>query len=269
MRQLDELHFPPFESAVKNAGARSIMTSYNSVDGSPATQNRWLLTDVLKRDWRFQGFVISDAAATGGATVLHMTEPNTPTAAKHAWESGLDVVFQSTWPQHRNYWEAVRTGMVAPSVIDSAVLRVLRAKFQLGLFEQPYVDVDSAVALERPRHAPPTRARSGRRFGGAAQERRWNSSTAPWATSIAVIGVDATGIATRRLQRARHQASVHSRWHRKRRGRGIAGSIRPGPGRFPAAPVVVPREFFTPARAAGPAFVANTSTTIAWLVRRA
>ena len=110
VRQLDEVHFPPFESAVKNAGARSIMTSYNSVDGTPATQNRWLLTDVLKRDWRFQGFVISDAAATGGATVLHMTEPNTPAAAKHAWESGLDVVFQSSWPQHRNYWEAVRTG---------------------------------------------------------------------------------------------------------------------------------------------------------------
>src|SRR5688572_28371161 len=146
VRQLDELHFPPFESAVRNTGARSIMTSYNSVDGSPATQNRWLLTDVLKRDWGFKGFVISDAAATGGATVLHYTEPNTPTAARHAWESGLDVVFQSTWPQHRNYWEAVRTGMVAPSVLDSAVMRVLRAKFQLGLFEQPYANVDSAVA---------------------------------------------------------------------------------------------------------------------------
>ena len=147
VRQLDELHFPPFESAVRNAGARSIMTAYNSVDGSPATQNRWLLTDVLKRNWGFRGFVISDAAATGGATVLHYTEPNTPTAAKHAWESGLDVVFQSTWPQHRNYWEAVRTGMVSTAIIDSAVARVLRAKFQLGLFEQPFVSVDSAVAI--------------------------------------------------------------------------------------------------------------------------
>src|SRR5688500_15065421 len=71
VRHLDELHFPPFESAIRRSGARSIMTSYNSVDGLPATQNRWLLTDMLKRDWGFTGFVTSDAAATGGATALH------------------------------------------------------------------------------------------------------------------------------------------------------------------------------------------------------
>ncbi|HEX9564630.1 MAG TPA: glycoside hydrolase family 3 protein, partial [Gemmatimonadaceae bacterium] len=144
-RQLQEVHFPPFESAISRHGARSIMTAYNSVDGLPATQNRWLLTDVLRGEWGFRGFVISDAAATGGATVLHHTEPNTPTAAKHAWEAGLDVVFQSTWEQHRPYWQAVQTGMVDQSVIDTAVGRVLRAKFELGLFEQPYVEPDSAA----------------------------------------------------------------------------------------------------------------------------
>ncbi len=146
-RFLHELHFPPFRSAVQQAGARSVMTSYNSVDGLPATQNRWLLSEVLKRDWGFRGFVISDAAATGGATVLHRTEPSTPVAARHAWESGLDVVFQSTWEQHRPYLEAVRTGLVSAGTVDSAVLRVLRAKFQLGLFERPYVDPDSATRL--------------------------------------------------------------------------------------------------------------------------
>jgi beta-glucosidase len=143
-RQLRELFFPPFESAL-HAGARSVMTAYNSVDGLPATQNGRLLNGILKREWGFTGFVISDAAATGGATVLHMTEPNTPTAAQHAWESGLDVVFQSSWEQHRPYWEAVRTGMVAGSVIDAAVARVLRAKFELGLFEHPYANLDSAA----------------------------------------------------------------------------------------------------------------------------
>jgi hexosaminidase len=71
-RLLMERYFPPFEAALR-AGARSVMSAYNSVDGSPATQSRWLLTDVLKRRWGFRGFVISDAAATGGATVLHMT----------------------------------------------------------------------------------------------------------------------------------------------------------------------------------------------------
>jgi beta-glucosidase len=143
-RMLEELFFPPFRTAL-DEGARSIMTAYNSVDGAPATQNRWLLTDKLKRDWAFTGFVISDAAATGGATVLHMTEPNTPTAAKHALEAGLDVVFQSTHPQHRPYLDAFQRGMIADAVIDAAVARVLRAKFELGLFEQPYVEPDSAA----------------------------------------------------------------------------------------------------------------------------
>lgn len=143
-RALREIHFPPFESAIRGAGARAVMTAYNSVGGIPATQNRYLLTDVLRGEWGFRGFVISDAAATGGATVLQMTEPNTPTAAKHGWEAGLDVVFQSSWPQHRPYWEAVRTGLVAEPVIDSAVARVLRVKFELGLFEHPYADSVSA-----------------------------------------------------------------------------------------------------------------------------
>jgi beta-glucosidase len=121
------------------------MTAYNSVDGSPATQNRALVNEKLKRDWGFTGFVISDAAATGGATVLHHTEASTATATKHALESGLDVIFQSTWEQHRPYLDAFRRGLIADSVIDAAVSRVLRAKFELGLFEQPYVNVDSAA----------------------------------------------------------------------------------------------------------------------------
>jgi beta-glucosidase len=139
-RILTERFFPPFRTAIERAGARSVMTAYNSVDGMPATQNRRLLTDLLRGKWSFRGFVISDAAATGGATVLHLTEPNTPTAAKHAWEAGLDVVFQSSWPQHRPYLEAMQKGLVDRSIVDEAVARVLRVKFELGLFEQPYVD---------------------------------------------------------------------------------------------------------------------------------
>jgi len=143
-RQLIERFFPPFRAALRQ-GARSIMTAYNSVDGAPATQNRWLLAETLKREWGFNGFVISDAAATGGATVLHFTEPNTPVAAKHALEAGLDVIFQSSHPQHRPYFQAFQEGLIADSVIDAAVTRVLRAKFELGLFEQPYADEDSAA----------------------------------------------------------------------------------------------------------------------------
>lgn len=144
-RLLEEVYFPPFKSAIQDAHARSIMTAYNSVDGSPATQNRTLLTDVLKRDWSFRGFVISDAAATGGATVLHHTEESTATAAKDAFDAGLDVVFQSSFEQHRPYLDAFRRGLIADSVIDASVSRVLRAKFELGLFEHPYASPDSAA----------------------------------------------------------------------------------------------------------------------------
>ena len=68
-RELEETYFPPFEAAIEEAHAHAIMTAYNSVNGSPATQNRWLLSEVLRRRWEFPGFVISDAAATGGAKI--------------------------------------------------------------------------------------------------------------------------------------------------------------------------------------------------------
>ncbi|HSC59498.1 MAG TPA: glycoside hydrolase family 3 N-terminal domain-containing protein, partial [Gemmatimonadales bacterium] len=129
-RELDRVYFPPFEAAVA-AGARSVMTAYNSVDGEPATQNRHLLTDVLKGAWGFRGFVISDAAATGGATVLHMTEPSTASATAHALRAGLDVIFQSSYRQHTPYLQAFLSGAIPPAVIDSAVARVLRVKFEL------------------------------------------------------------------------------------------------------------------------------------------
>src|SRR5688572_14825475 len=143
-RLLEELHFPPFRSALM-AGARSVMTAYNSVDGSPASQNRVLLDSVLKGAWGFKGFVISDAAATGGAIVLHHTEASTATAARHALESGLDVIFQSSWEQHRSWLTAFRNSTISDSVINKAVARVLRAKFELGLFERPYAIPDSAA----------------------------------------------------------------------------------------------------------------------------
>src|SRR5262249_15681298 len=136
-RALEETHFPPFKAAIEQAHARSVMTAYNSVDGTPATQNAALLNGTLKRDWGFPRFVISDAAATGGPTVLQHTEASTATTVTHALESGLDVVFQSSWPQHRPYLDAFRRGVIPDSVIDAAAARVLRAKFELGLFEHP------------------------------------------------------------------------------------------------------------------------------------
>ncbi|HET8633291.1 MAG TPA: glycoside hydrolase family 3 N-terminal domain-containing protein [Gemmatimonadales bacterium] len=188
-RRLEEYFFPPFRAAI-SAGARSVMTAYNSVNGVPATQNRFLLTDILRKQLTFDGFVISDAAATGGAVVLHRTEPSTPTAAADAWKAGLDVVFQSTWPQYRPYWDAVRRGLVPASVIDSAVMHVLKAKLQLGLFDSPYVVIDSASAA----NGGDEHLALARQAANESLVLLKNSGVLPLSDSIrsvAVIGVDA------------------------------------------------------------------------------
>lgn len=190
-RLLTERYFPPFVAAL-DAGARSVMTAYNSVDGAPATQNAWLLKTVLKERWHFGGFVISDAAATGGATVLHMTEPNTPAAAAHAITSGLDVIFQSSYGQFRPYFAAFQQGQIPKDTIDAAVFRVLRAKFELGLFEHPYIDAGEAAALNgRAEHVSLARAaaRASIVLLKNAGHRLPLSKTLG---SIAVIGTDAT-----------------------------------------------------------------------------
>lgn len=194
-RLLRERYFPPFLSAIRDAGARSIMSAYNSVDGSPATQNRTLLTTILRDEWKFGGFVMSDAAATGGATVLHHTEASTATATRRAYAAGLDVIFQSWWEQHRPYLAAFRTAGIAPALIDSAVMRVLRVKFALGLFESPYGDPEVAASLAQSRaHVSLAREAASASFVLLRNEPVRGRALLPLASTtrrIAVIGSDA------------------------------------------------------------------------------
>jgi beta-glucosidase len=138
-RYLKEIHFPPFIACIERGGARSIMTSYNSIDGTAASMNNWLLTKILKQDWKFSGFVISDASAVGGATVLHNTAVDYPTSGEQAINSGLDVIFQTQYKHFDLFSPAFTNGNIDVKKIDEAVTRVLNAKFQLGLFENPYM----------------------------------------------------------------------------------------------------------------------------------
>jgi len=139
-RLLEEVYFPPFRDCVLEGGSTSIMTAYNSLDGTPCTANPWLLKTVLKERWKFRGFVISDASAVGGLLDLHHTVRSREESAKSAVEGGLDVIFQSDYDHHIPLLKAFREGMVDPKAIDGAVRRVLLAKFRLGLFEHPYAD---------------------------------------------------------------------------------------------------------------------------------
>ena len=143
-RLLEEIYFPAFREAFRTAGARSVMSAYNSLDGSPCTANDWLLNRKLKKEWNFKGFVNSDACAVGGANVLHYTAKDYAEATADAIRNGLDVIFQTDYNHYTLFKEAFDKGMIPQPVTDSAVSRVLRAKFELGLFENPYVDMREA-----------------------------------------------------------------------------------------------------------------------------
>ncbi len=140
-RVLEESYFVPFKAAIKQGGARSIMTAYNSLNGRPCSANNWLLNEKLKKEWGFTGFVISDAGGVGGANVLHYTASGYEDAGKQAIENGLDVIFQTDIAHAQLFEKPFIEGRVDGARLDSAVARVLRAKFELGLFEYPYVAI--------------------------------------------------------------------------------------------------------------------------------
>jgi beta-glucosidase len=139
-RTLREVHIPPFAACIGRGGARSIMAAYNSVDGSPCSANSWLSERLLKRGMGFSGFVVSDAGGIGGANVLHFTASDYADAGAKAIEAGLDVIFQTSFDHYELFAPAFREGRIDSARIDDAVARVLRAKFELGLFERPYVE---------------------------------------------------------------------------------------------------------------------------------
>ncbi|MCL2448098.1 MAG: glycoside hydrolase family 3 C-terminal domain-containing protein [Polyangiaceae bacterium] len=141
---LREVFLPPFEAAVREAGIGSVMASYNEVDGLPSHANRWLLRDVLRGEWGFQGLVVSDYFGVAELQRKHHVVADLPAAARTAIESGVDIEL----PEPEGYSslaDDVTAGRVPLALVDQAVARVLRAKFLLGLFEHPYVDPPPAV----------------------------------------------------------------------------------------------------------------------------
>jgi len=137
---LREIHVPPFAACVHRGGSRSVMTSYNSLDGVPCSASDWLNNRLLKDEMGFSGYIISDAGAVGGANVLHFTAKDYAEATTNALNGGLDVIFQTSYDHFPLFFKAFQEGRIASDVIDRAVGRVLRAKFDLGLFEHPYID---------------------------------------------------------------------------------------------------------------------------------
>lgn len=136
-RELMAQFLPPFRRAI-DSGALSVMTSYNSMDGIPSTINRRLLTDVLRNEWHFRGFVVSDLYSIDGIWQTHRVSATLRDAAVEALRAGVDVDLGAQ--AYATLAAAVRSGQIEEAVVDSAVVRVLRLKMQMGLFERPYVD---------------------------------------------------------------------------------------------------------------------------------
>jgi beta-glucosidase len=146
MRELREVFLRPFHAAVRDAGAISVMPSYNEVDGVPSHANRWLLRDVLRRDWAFDGFAISDYYAiwelgyrpdTHGHFLAHDTKESCALAVR----AGVNV--EAPEPNaYLHLAELVRDGVLRENELDELVTPILYWKFRLGLFDDPYVDPD-------------------------------------------------------------------------------------------------------------------------------
>ncbi|MEX2125871.1 MAG: glycoside hydrolase family 3 N-terminal domain-containing protein [Woeseia sp.] len=144
-RELRENFFPPFEAVVRRTDIRSVMPSYNEIDGVPSHANGWLLTDVLRDEWGFDGVVVSDYYAIEQLADLHHIASNHKEAAVLALAAGVDVDL----PDGRSYSHldaALDEGLVSSAAIDAAVRRFLDLKFRSGLFEQPFADADHAEA---------------------------------------------------------------------------------------------------------------------------
>lgn len=145
-RILRETHFAPFEAAVREASLFSIMPAYHEIDGVPVHANKWMLDTLLRKEWGFQGTVVSDYYAMTELYARHKVAIDLADAARQSLDAGLDVELPDP-AVNKTLVEQVKTGKIPESWLDRSVSRILYQKFQLGLFENPYVDVDRAVRM--------------------------------------------------------------------------------------------------------------------------
>ena len=148
--RLRQVYLPPYKAAVE-AGAATIMSAFNALNGVPATANRFLLQSILRDEWEFNGFVVSDYTAVMELE-NHGIAVDAATATRKAILAGVDVDMMSHY-YDAQLPELIRTGQVPMSVVDESVRRVLGVKFALGLFEHPYsrgTEITAAVTEHRP-----------------------------------------------------------------------------------------------------------------------
>ena len=148
-RELLEQFLPPFYKVI-NSGALSVMASYNSIDGIPITCDDWLLKDILRDEWKFRGFVVSDLYSINGIWNNHYVVGSLEEAGIAAIKAGVDADLGAL--AYENLIKSLKKGKISMNDIDNSVRRILRMKFEMGLFENPYVDENQVYNIRSEEH---------------------------------------------------------------------------------------------------------------------
>ncbi len=147
---LSRIHLKPFEMVVRNTGIRTVMSSYNSWNRVPNSASRYLLTELLRETWGFRGYVYSDWGAVGMLHNFQGVAADYPEAARMAISAGLD--FEAAGSNYQTLEASIADGLIDESVIDKAVRNILRVKFEAGLFDNPYRNMDGKATVRTPEH---------------------------------------------------------------------------------------------------------------------
>lgn len=139
-RELRQNFLPPFRAVVERTGIRSVMPSYNEIDGVPSHASRWLLDDVLRGEWGFDGVIVSDYNGIPELASIHHVAENAGEAARLALRAGVDCDLPDG-EAYRSLMQELREGRADVEAVDRAVARILELKFRAGLFENPYGDL--------------------------------------------------------------------------------------------------------------------------------
>ena len=236
-RELREQYLLPFEAAVRQERLGTMMHAYHEIDGVPCMASHELLTEILRDEWGFEGIVVSDYDGINELITSHQVTDDPAVAAAMTLRAGLDQELPRTLAYGEPLKRALERGLVDEATLDLAVGRVLRVKFELGLFEAPYADPERAIP--RPGRGASPRAGVGAQVDRAARERRRCLPLAPDLRTVALLGPNADD-ARNLLGDYAHQLHIDTLIRRRERavlddpGRRLAraeSGVRPDPDR--------------------------------------
>jgi beta-glucosidase len=151
-REFREVFLFPFEAAVRDAKVLSVMNAYHELDGIPCGASRQLFTEILRNEWEFDGIVVSDYEAINMLCDYHHFAKDKLEAARLALDAGIDIELPEIDCYNNDLKKAIEKGLISEKLIDTAVSRILKLKFRLGIFENPFVEIKDSSPIEKPVH---------------------------------------------------------------------------------------------------------------------